>query len=162
MLNHLEDRIEVRNLDIGNALEEIPCGSMDAIICNPPYGIPGHSMKNQAETLVISRHQDEHTLDTFFITAFRMLKGKGRLFLIYPAPQMFQLMTALKRNHLEPKRFRLVYPDLHHGANLVLMEAVKDAKALLHPLPPLIIYEQNGILTNELKSIYHIQEQTTV
>ena len=39
-------------------------------------------------------------------------------------------------------------------------EAVKDAKPTLHTRPPLIIYNQDGSLTNELKSVYHIQEQT--
>ena len=80
------------------------------------------------------------------------------MFLVYPAAQMFSLMTELHQEHLEPKRFRMVYPDLDHPANLVLMEAVKDAKPRLHPMPPLIISNQNGTLTNELKSIYHMQE----
>lgn len=157
-LNHLEDQIEVRQMDIEKSTEDIlPC-TMDAIVCNPPYGIPGKAVRNQSETLMISRHQNENTLDTFFAAAFKMLKGKGRLFLVYPASQMLQLMTALKHNHLEPKRFRLVYPSLQEGANLVLIEAVKDAKPLLLPLPPLIVFNENRTLTNELKSIYHIKE----
>ena len=71
---------------------------------------------------------------------------------------MFSLMTELHRQHLEPKRFRLVYPDLNHPANLVLLEAVKDAKPRLHPMPPLIVYDQDGNLTKELKSIYHMPD----
>ena len=89
---------------------------------------------------------------------FRILKGKGGIYMVYPAAQMFSLMTELKQQHLEPKRFRLVYPDAKHPANLVLLEAVKDARPRLHPMPPLIICQENGILTNELKSIYHIEE----
>ena len=94
--------------------------------------------------------------------AFHILKGKGKLFLVYPAAQMFSLMTALKEAHLEPKHFRLVYPDLSHPANLVLMEAVKDARPLLQPMPPLIVHTPAGDLTNELKSIYHMTEGTEV
>ena len=91
-----------------------------------------------------------------------LLKGKGKLFLVYPAAQMFSLMTALKAAHLEPKHFRLVYPDIKHPANLVLMGAVKDARPLLQPMPPLIVHTESGDLTNELKSIYHMEEQTDV
>ena len=65
-------------------------------------------------------------------------------------------MKLLQKHHLEPKRFRLVYPYIHKPANLVLIEAVKDARPMLHPLPPLIIYEKDGSLTNELKSVYHL------
>ena len=69
---------------------------------------------------------------------------------------MLFVMKKLQKYHLEPKRFRLVYPSLHKPANLVLIESVKDAKQTLHPMPPLIIYRENHILTNRLKSVYHI------
>ena len=59
-----------------------------------------------------------------------------------------------------PKRFRMVYPYADKPANLVLIEAVKDARPMLHPMPPLVVYRKDGTLTDELKSVYHIQEQT--
>ena len=89
-----------------------------------------------------------------------MLKGRGKLFLVYPAPQMLYIMKILQLHHLEPKRFQLVYPYADKPANLVLIEAVKDARPTLHPMKPLIIYERDGSLTNELKSVYHLEEQT--
>ena len=85
------------------------------------------------------------------------MKGKGKLFLVYPAAQMFSLMTAIRESHMEPKHFRLVYPDSSHGANLVLMEAVKDARPLLQPLPPLIVRAEDGSLTEEMRKIYRME-----
>ena len=157
-LNGLSDRVKIIHADLAQAEEQLPPCSVEVIVCNPPYGMPGQVLRNQAETIATARHQEQHTLSTFFHAAFRLLKGKGRIFLVYPAAQMFSLMTELKKERLEPKRFRLVYPNLRQGANLVLLEAVKDAKPRLHPMPPLIIYEENGILTKELKSIYHMEE----
>lgn len=157
-LNGLEDRVEIICADVSDALNYLSPGMADAVVCNPPYGMPGQVLLNQEKSLATARHQDARTLSSFFSSAFRILKGKGRIFLVYPAAQMFSLMTELQREHLEPKRFRLVYPDLNHPANLVLLEAVKDARPRLHPLPPLLIYDQIGNLTNELKSIYHMQE----
>ena len=154
LLNGLENRIRIIHADVSQLPDVIAPCSVDAIVCNPPYGIPGQAMKNQKEGLATARHQDPNTLNRFLTTAFRVLKGKGRIFLVYPAPQMFSLMTDLR----EPKRFRMVYPDRNHPANLVLVEGVKDGRPRLHPLPPLIIYEQNGTLTNEMKSIYHMSE----
>ena len=72
------------------------------------------------------------------------------------APQMLQIMTLLQRSHLEPKRFQLVFPKEDKPANLVLIEAVKDAKPTLHPMPPIIVYTPENRLTNRLKSVYHI------
>ena len=52
----------------------------------------------------------------------------------------------------------MVYPQADKPSNLVLMEAVKDARPMLHPMPPLIIYEKDHTLTKELQSVYHIEQ----
>ncbi len=156
LLNHQEQFVQIICADITGISKIIPAGSVDVVVCNPPYGMPGQVLRNKQEGLATARHQEEDTLQHFFMEAFQVLRGKGRIFLVYPAAQMFSLMTELHRQHLEPKRFRLVYPDLDHPANLVLLEAVKDAKPRLHPMPPLIVYGPDGNLTKELKSIYHI------
>ena len=44
------------------------------------------------------------------------------------------------------------------AANRVLVEAVKDARPMLHPEPPLIIYQPDGSMTAELKRIYHLED----
>ncbi|MBR6165696.1 MAG: methyltransferase [Clostridia bacterium] len=157
-INSLEERMEIICGDVADTELWLPSCSVDSVVCNPPYGIPGKVLASPNETRAISRSQQENALDRFFHSAFRILKGKGRIFLVYPASQMFSMMIQLRKNHLEPKRFRLVYPYINRPANLVLLEAVKDARPTLHPLPPLIIYEDNQILTNELKSVYHIKQ----
>ena len=161
-MNGLAERVDILHADVADIRNRLPACSFDAVVCNPPYGIPGKTMVNQDASRTTARHQGEHTLRDFLQAAFYLLRGKGKLFLVYPAAQMFSLMTALKEAHLEPKHFRLVYPDLRHPASLVLMEAAKDAKPLLQPMPPLIVHTDAGDLTNELKSIYHMTEQTGV
>ena len=158
MLNGLENQVRIFADDAGRAGEILKPNSMDAIICNPPYGEPGSALVNPMEERSVSRHQKDDTLWRYLKAAYRILKGRGRIFLVYPAPQMLRLMRMMQEAHLEPKRFRLVYPRLEQAANLVLVEGMKDAKPMLHPLPPLIVAEQSGDLTNELKSVYHIHQ----
>ena len=126
------------------------------IILNPPYGIPGKVLNYNCEKQEISRNQETDTMDRFLSSASRILKGRGRIAICYPAAQMLFLMDQLKSYRLEPKRFQLVYPFEDRAPKLVLIEAVKDARPMLHPLPPLVIYQKNGDLTNRLKSIYHL------
>ena len=155
-LNRLENQITVIHSDAQETAQYIrPC-SVDAVVCNPPYGQPFAALASPKETKALARNQNESTLDRFFRSAFSLLKGKGKLFLVYPAQQMLYIMKKLQDFHMEPKKFRLVYPYSDKPANLVLIEAVKDARPTLHPLPPLIIYEKDGFLTSELKSVYHI------
>ena len=78
--------------------------------------------------------------------------------MVYPASQMLQAMQMLQKAHLEPKKFQMVYPYENKPANLVLIEAVKDARPSLHPMPPLIVFDEKQILTNRLKSVYHIDK----
>ena len=155
-INRLEKQISVYCGDAGKADQILgPC-SADVVICNPPYHKPGTALISPFAERAAARNQDSDTLKSFFRAAFRILKGKGKLCIIYPAPQMLQAMQMMVACHLEPKRFQLVYPQESKPANLVLLEAVKDAKPLLQPMKPLIVYDAKQHLTNELKSIYHI------
>ena len=158
VLNSLEEKVIIIQSDISEASFFLnPC-SIDAIVCNPPYSQPLSSLKSPNAHKATAKNQKADTLDKFFSSAFTILKGKGKFSLIYPAPQMLYIMEKMQKFHIEPKRIRLVYPSARKPANLVLIEAVKDAKPTLHHLPPLIIRNENGDLTSELKSVYHILE----
>ncbi len=156
-LNRLEDRIRVIHGDVAEAAGQLAPCSIDAVITNPPYSQPKAALTSPNEQKATARSQKGNTLDSFFGAAYTLLKGKGKIFLVYPAAQMLHVMKKLEEHHLEPKRIRLVYPNAHKAANLALIEAVKDAKPTLHPMPPMIIYEDSGDLTEELKSVYHME-----
>lgn len=158
LMNHLEDRVHIICGDASKAHEQLQPCSLDAVICNPPYGLPGAVLESPYTSRAISRNQDAHMLAGFLKSAFRILKGRGRFFAVYPASQMLHIMQQMQEAHLEPKRFQLVYPDAEKAANLVLIEAVKDARPTLHPMMPLIIYTQDHRLTNRLESVYNAED----
>lgn len=155
-LNDLTDSVYIHCTPVEDALTVLEMGSVDAIVCNPPYGVPGTTLLNPSDTLRVARHQSPEGLHAWLKTAYRLLKGKGRMAVVYPAPRMLELMQAMDAVHLTPKRLRMVYPAANKAANLVLVEAMKDAKPMLHHQPPLVIYETDGSMTKELKRIYHL------
>ena len=157
-LNELTEKISVHHLTVEQADSVVQPGSLDVIVCNPPYGVPGTTLLNPEKGLSLARHQGEDGLTAWYRMAYKLLRGKGRFNMIYPAPRMLEAMTALSKARLEPKRFRLIYPYADKPANLVMIEAMKDAKPMLHPEPPLIVYEKDGTMTAELKRIYHITD----
>ena len=156
LINGLEERITVHALSVEEADQVIAPLNLDNIVCNPPYGLPGATLHNPSDTLRMARHQDEGGLTAWYRMAYRLLKGRGRFSMVYPASRMLEAMDGLQQAHLTPKRFRLVYPRMDKPANLVLIEAMKDAKPMLHPEPPLIVYRGDGSMTDELKTIYHL------
>lgn len=94
-LNQLTETIRVHAVRVQDAEAVINRGSLDAIICNPPYALPGTSLRNPSDTLSAARHQPQEGIGDWFRMAHLLLKGKGRIFLVYPAPRMLSLMEQL-------------------------------------------------------------------
>ena len=157
-MNGLENRVSLFCEDAAQAERVLGPSAVNAIICNPPYSRPGTSLRNPGTAKATARHQEPELLWRFLKCAYRLLKGKGRMALVYPAAQLVHLSGLMHQAHLEPKRLRLVHPFAGQEANLVLIEGVKDARPSLTVLPPLVIYEQPGLLTKELRCVYHIEE----
>ena len=94
--------------------------------------------------------------------AYRLLRGKGRMAVIYPAARMLEVMKDMEKAGLAPKRFQLIYPSAQKAANLVMIEALKDARPMLHPEPPMVIYEPDGSLTTPLRKIYAMERASGI
>ncbi len=159
-LNGLEETLRIVEGDVRNAWEFLGERSLDAIVCNPPYGTPGKTMRSADDGISLARHQDEAGLLPWFRSAHRVLRGKGRLCMVYPAHKMLEAMEQLTEARLTPKRFRLVYPEATKPASLVLIEAMKDGRPFLVPCPPLIVTGPDGDYTPEMRRIYHMEAQS--
>lgn len=161
-LNGMSDRFQIFNADVACAPDLLGGQRVDAVICNPPWEDPRSGPMNPSLSVSTARHQQNRGLEAFLKASYRILKRRGRIFLVYPARGIFTLFTLLRMNRLEPKAYRLVYPSPDHPARMVLAEAVRDGKPGLTTMKPLIVQNSDGYLTNELKSIYHMEEQTEV
>ncbi len=158
-LNRLEDTVQVFAAPVEEAPALLGPRSVDAVICNPPYGAPGSTLKNPDESRALSRHQGEEGLAPWCRAASAVLKDHGRFAMVYPAPQMLQAMRQLEEAGLTPKRLRLVCPKITRPPNLALIEAVKGGKPFLQHEPPLVVFSEDGEWTRELKRIYGLENE---
>ncbi len=161
-MNGLTHRIFIHEDDLRNAPRLVAPGSLDLVVCNPPYGKQGSALINPKEELRLARHEGGTTLDDVVYTAKVLLKNGGRLAVVFPAPRMLELMDTMRHHKLEPKRFRMVHSKAEKAPHLVLVEGVKSARPMLHCLPPLIIYDAQGMPTPELNRIYHRDDSGTI
>lgn len=76
-LNGLEHIIRIHALPVESADEVLAPGSIDVIVCNPPYGHHGTTLPNPAQTLSLARHQQKSGLTAWFKMAYYLLRGKG-------------------------------------------------------------------------------------
>ena len=135
--------------DISSAEERrrIPHGSFDLAYANPPYYLPERGRLAQQARRAAARFDTGQLLLHFLLGAYRGLKSKGRLALVFPAARLADLLLALRNARLEPRRLRPVHSKAQHAAHLVLVEAKKDAKPDLVLEAPLILHEGNGAST---------------
>ena len=154
-LNGLKDRIHVHAMDMRKAYEQFGRESMDAVVCNPPYGKKGGTLGSETSSVLIARHETDCTIEDVAASCSVLLKNHGRLSIVFPAQRMLELCDALRKCRLEPKRIRLVCAHVDKPPYLVMIEAMKNAKPQLLWMPPLVVYHADGTETEEIMRIYH-------
>lgn len=153
-INGLETRIQIHGDDLRRAPQILGYESMDAVVCNPPYGKLGSVLISRTSAQQLARQETSCTLPEIVQACAAILRNQGRLWMVFPAPRMLELFDSLRACKLEPKRLRMVCAKASKAPYLILIEAVKNAKPMLLWLPPLIVYQEDGAETAELLSIY--------
>lgn len=146
-INHL-DNVKVINDDLNNV--NLIENSYEYIITNPPYYKTSDNISNKSEEFLISRQEKYLKLEDIFKFSNKVLKDKGKLFMIHKPERMVEIFN--KSNNLKAKRVRFVSSSFDKKPEFILIEFVKNANDGLKIENPLIIYE-NGKYTKEVKAI---------
>ena len=153
-LNELEGKVSIVNGDIREAAGIFPAASFDVAVSNPPYMIPGHGLHNAVPEIAAARHELMCTLEDVVRAARHVLGDGGRFYMVHRPFRLAEIIRALSKNHLEPKRMRLVYPYPDKEPNMVLLEARKGGRSGMQVESPLIVYGHPGEYTEEILHIY--------
>lgn len=155
IINGIQQFVEVRNMDYIEECSEIGIGKFDAAVCNPPYF---RSDCGTVSNKACATHEVLADIDGIAEAASSLLKFGGKLFICFPADRLCEAVCALCTNELEPKRMRLVSSTPNKKPYLCLIEAKKGGKHGLIVEKELIIYNEKGEYTEELRRIYHLGE----
>ena len=154
-MNNLSDKIEIINEDIKNLFSVMPHNKYDVIVTNPPYMKNNTGLQNENIEKLISRHEIECTIEDIAAVTNTLLKDKGEIYMVHRPDRLIDIVMAFRKNKLEIKKMRFVFPKKNKGANLVLIKAVKNANPFLKIEEPLYVYEEDGDYTEEIKRIYN-------
>lgn len=152
--NKIGKCVEIVEGDLKNAVEIYGRCSFDKITCNPPYMKKGTAVRNEIDTKSISRHEVMCTLDDIMRVSRELLVSKGRFFMIHRPSRLADILCAMRKYRVEPKRIRFIHPEVNKAPNLVLVEGMKDGGEELKFLPPLYVYNEDGTYTEEIDIIY--------
>ncbi len=143
--------IAKRNFILNDVEVNLTCGNVrdvkdhfvhqffDYVVINPPYFKEGKYNNIQEK---IARSEVMANLEDFIYGSWYLLKNKGKLFMINIVDRFSETVSILKKNKLQPKRYRFIHPSIEEKATHFLLEASKLAKEGGEIVePPLIVYE---------------------
>ena len=154
LLNNLERRVIIDKGDARNIKKIYKPHTFDHIVFNPPYRKLSSGRINPLAEKAIARHEISGSLSNFLLAAKQTLRPKGRVFTIYPATRLVELVSLFRKNSIEPKRMKLVFSDTVSDAGFVLVEGRSDSREALKMEPPLYVYDEQKKYTQAMKKIF--------
>ena len=148
--NHLEEKVEIVTGDIKEAAEIFGPVSFDVITVNPPYMIGQHGIANPSDAKAIARHEVLCTLDDILRESAKLLKFRGRFYMVHRPFRLAEILSKMVQAGIEPKRMRMVHPFIDKEPNMVLIEGMRGGNSRMTVEPPLIVYKEVGVYNDEL------------
>ncbi len=152
--NALSGRISIVEGDIKKASEIFGCDSMEVVVSNPPYMPAEHGLRSANYAKYLARHEVLCSFEDLARESSRVLRDRGRAYIIHRPFRLTELMLTLTKYRLEPKRLRFIHSYADKEASMVMIEALKGGNRGLRVDKPLIVYESVGVYSQEVREIY--------
>ena len=125
--------------NIGNYYEE---GYFDIITCNPPYfKVIDSSKINDNSFKAIARHEILIKLEDIVSLAYKFLRDKGKLYIVYRPDRLMELLKLFDKYKFGVKKLQCCYNNSDSLSSMILIEAMKNGHDDLKILAPL--YTEN-------------------
>ena len=125
--------------NIGNYYEE---GYFDIITCNPPYfKVIDSSRINDNSVKAIARHEILIKLEDIVYLAYKFLRDKGKLYIVYRPDRLMELLKLFDKYKFGVKKLQCCYNNSDSLSSMILIEAMKNGHDDLKILAPL--YTEN-------------------
>ena len=125
--NDLADKCTAINTKLQD-IENKYFGLFSLILCNPPYMKIGHGEENQDESKAICKSEVLLSLDELCLSISKCLKFGGRTVICHRADRLVEVICALKKYNIEPKRLQFVCAK-NKSPYLIIIEGVKGGKS---------------------------------
>ncbi|MBE6049208.1 MAG: tRNA1(Val) (adenine(37)-N6)-methyltransferase [Clostridium sp.] len=153
-LNDLEECIRFYAKDLKDMDFLKTLGKFDALTVNPPYKLNNSGIVNPSDKLAIARHEVLCNLEDVIRASRTLLKDNGRIYMVHRPERLADIITLMRKYKIEPKRIRMVQPNIKKAPNIVLVEGQRDGGKFLKWEAPLYVYNDEGGYSEEINAIY--------
>lgn len=157
--NNLQDKIKIINENILNLNKIYKEKSFDVVVTNPPYKKANTGLINEENKKIISRHEITASLEDFIHIASYLLKDYGEFYMVHRPDRLVDIFEAMRKEKIEPKLIKFVYPNKNKKTNLVLIKGVKNGNPFLEFEKNLYVYNDDGTYTDEILKIYNKERE---
>ncbi len=128
--------------------------NVDVVFCNPPYYKNQTCKPSEDESIAMCKHESFLPLEELIYCVSKLLKFKGKFYIVYPANRVCELVYKLKQYGLEPKKMFFAQPNTKKEANTVYIECVKGGKEGVKVLPTLVTNNLDGDYVQTIQKLY--------
>ena len=154
-INNLQDKITILNMDVNDLIKKYETDTFDVITCNPPYfKVKETSNLNDSRIKMIARHEIYLELDEIFSLSKKLLKNNGIISIVHRPERLIEIIESMRKNNIEPKKIRFVYPKRNSECNILLIEGAKNGNPGLKIMPPLYVHDENGNYLDEIQEMF--------
>jgi tRNA1Val (adenine37-N6)-methyltransferase len=106
--------------------------AFDVIVCNPPYFVSNSIHDN------VMDFDNELNLEDLAKASFRLLKDKGRLYIILKTHRLMDAINTFAKYKFSCKRLQMIHHSISHPASSVCIELSKNGKSHLVVESPIL------------------------
>ncbi len=153
-LNNKQDKLKVYNTSFQNWVkgrEE----SYDVVFSNPPYISSAGQDKNLSYETKVARHEILMNLEELAFCTNKALKYGGKFFMVHKAERFDDILLTFSKNNLAIKNVTFCHPKADKNASFVLFDGIKGGKLGIKFLPPLILGDETGAVSQAVLDIYN-------
>lgn len=154
LMNGLEGKISGICGDLKDGESIFGRSFFNNIICNPPYKEFGGGLVNKNDPVTIARHEILCSLEDIIRVSSILLKPYGKLSLIHRPERLADILCLMREYKIEPKRLRFIHPSPSKTATMIMVEGAYCGGRKLYLEPPLYIYKEKGVYSDEINEIY--------
>ena len=151
--NGLQEKMLLYHADLRTLKGVLPAGEADLVVSNPPYFKRDSGGKAAGAVRLAAREENTCTIEDVCAAAAYLLRWGGTFSLVYRPERLTDLLCAMRKSGIEPKRLRFVEKCAGTPPILVLAEGRRGGNPGLVFEPPLTVYGSDGRESAEMDRI---------
>ena len=136
-VNGQDDRIQIFNGDICDC--GLKASTFDVVTINPPYVRSDSGIISDSSEIAHARHEILRTQEEMIAASARLLKYRGKMFMVNRPDRLVDALEAMRKSGCEPAEIQMVHAFIDAAPVMFLCSGRKGGGRGLKVLPPVIL-----------------------